>query len=71
MNSKVALITGITGQDGSYLAELLLGGVDAVAPEDLESREEDDAPGAAHLRSSRTVSGARAAPSSCSRSRRD
>jgi GDPmannose 4,6-dehydratase len=24
-NSKVALITGITGQDGSYLAELLLG----------------------------------------------
>ena len=23
-NSKVALITGITGQDGSYLAELLL-----------------------------------------------
>lgn len=25
MNHKVALITGITGQDGSYLAELLLG----------------------------------------------
>ncbi len=25
MASKVALITGITGQDGSYLAELLLG----------------------------------------------
>ena len=24
MTSKVALITGITGQDGSYLAELLL-----------------------------------------------
>ena len=24
MNKKVALITGITGQDGSYLAELLL-----------------------------------------------
>ena len=24
MNRKVALITGITGQDGSYLAELLL-----------------------------------------------
>ena len=24
MNTKVALITGITGQDGSYLAELLL-----------------------------------------------
>lgn len=24
VNSKVALITGITGQDGSYLAELLL-----------------------------------------------
>ena len=24
MNPKVALITGITGQDGSYLAELLL-----------------------------------------------
>ena len=24
MMSKVALITGITGQDGSYLAELLL-----------------------------------------------
>ena len=23
-NSKVALVTGITGQDGSYLAELLL-----------------------------------------------
>ena len=23
---KTALITGITGQDGSYLAELLLGG---------------------------------------------
>lgn len=23
-NSKVALITGITGQDGSYLSELLL-----------------------------------------------
>ena len=23
-NRKVALITGITGQDGSYLAELLL-----------------------------------------------
>ena len=23
-NNKVALITGITGQDGSYLAELLL-----------------------------------------------
>ena len=23
-NAKVALITGITGQDGSYLAELLL-----------------------------------------------
>ena len=26
MKSKVALITGITGQDGSYLAELLLKG---------------------------------------------
>ena len=25
MKNKVALITGITGQDGSYLAELLLG----------------------------------------------
>jgi GDPmannose 4,6-dehydratase len=25
MDNKVALITGITGQDGSYLAELLLG----------------------------------------------
>src|SRR5882757_10768249 len=25
MNKRVALITGITGQDGSYLAELLLG----------------------------------------------
>ena len=25
MNSKVALITGITGQDGAYLAEFLLG----------------------------------------------
>ena len=25
MNSKVALVTGVTGQDGSYLAELLLG----------------------------------------------
>ena len=25
MTKKVALITGITGQDGSYLAELLLG----------------------------------------------
>jgi GDPmannose 4,6-dehydratase len=25
MNRKVALITGITGQDGSYLAEFLLG----------------------------------------------
>jgi GDPmannose 4,6-dehydratase len=24
MDNKVALITGITGQDGSYLAELLL-----------------------------------------------
>src|ERR1700742_378347 len=24
MNRKVALITGVTGQDGSYLAELLL-----------------------------------------------
>ena len=24
MNQKVALITGITGQDGSYLAEFLL-----------------------------------------------
>ena len=24
MTSQVALITGITGQDGSYLAELLL-----------------------------------------------
>jgi len=24
MKSKVALITGITGQDGSYLAEFLL-----------------------------------------------
>ena len=24
VNKKVALITGITGQDGSYLAELLL-----------------------------------------------
>ena len=24
-SSKTALITGITGQDGSYLAELLLG----------------------------------------------
>jgi GDP-D-mannose dehydratase len=24
-NPKIALITGITGQDGSYLAELLLG----------------------------------------------
>ena len=23
-NSRIALITGITGQDGSYLAELLL-----------------------------------------------
>ena len=25
MGKKVALITGITGQDGAYLAELLLG----------------------------------------------
>ena len=25
MSSKVAFITGITGQDGSYLAEFLLG----------------------------------------------
>src|SRR5262245_65784742 len=25
LNGKVALITGVTGQDGSYLAELLLG----------------------------------------------
>jgi len=25
MSAKVALITGITGQDGAYLAELLLG----------------------------------------------
>ena len=25
MKNKVALITGITGQDGSYLAEFLLG----------------------------------------------
>ena len=25
MSRKVALITGVTGQDGSYLAELLLG----------------------------------------------
>ena len=25
MTTKVALITGITGQDGAYLAELLLG----------------------------------------------
>ena len=24
MNKKVALITGVTGQDGSYLAEFLL-----------------------------------------------
>jgi len=24
MKTKIALITGITGQDGSYLAELLL-----------------------------------------------
>ena len=24
MNKKIALITGITGQDGSYLAEFLL-----------------------------------------------
>ena len=24
MNKKIALITGVTGQDGSYLAELLL-----------------------------------------------
>ena len=24
MNNKIALITGITGQDGAYLAELLL-----------------------------------------------
>ncbi len=24
-NGKVALITGVTGQDGAYLAELLLG----------------------------------------------
>lgn len=24
MNEKIALITGITGQDGSYLAEFLL-----------------------------------------------
>jgi len=24
MKNKIALITGITGQDGSYLAELLL-----------------------------------------------
>ncbi|MEE8616236.1 MAG: GDP-mannose 4,6-dehydratase, partial [Roseateles sp.] len=24
MSSKVALITGVTGQDGAYLAELLL-----------------------------------------------
>ena len=24
MNKKIALVTGITGQDGSYLAELLL-----------------------------------------------
>ena len=25
MSQKIALITGITGQDGAYLAELLLG----------------------------------------------
>ena len=25
MKNKVALITGVTGQDGSYLAEFLLG----------------------------------------------
>jgi GDPmannose 4,6-dehydratase len=25
MASKVALVTGVTGQDGAYLAELLLG----------------------------------------------
>ncbi len=25
MSNKVALITGVTGQDGAYLAELLLG----------------------------------------------
>ena len=32
--SKVALITGVTGQDGSYLAEFLLekGFLDAVVP---------------------------------------
>jgi GDPmannose 4,6-dehydratase len=25
MSDKIALITGVTGQDGAYLAELLLG----------------------------------------------
>lgn len=29
---KVALITGITGQDGSYLAELLLSKVCLISP---------------------------------------
>ena len=45
MNQRVALITGITGQDGSYLAELLLekgyrvhGLVRRVALEDPEHR---------------------------------
>ena len=32
MANKTALITGITGQDGSYLAELLLDDIRQVCP---------------------------------------
>jgi hypothetical protein len=40
MNRKVSLITGITGQDSSYLAELLLGNIDAMRDYDgVESSE--------------------------------
>jgi hypothetical protein len=35
VRSKVALITGITGQDGSYLAELLLQKVSLKLPSSL------------------------------------
>ena len=39
---KCALVTGITGQDGSYLAELLLGKVLKVSRSALIARSGDD-----------------------------
>ena len=36
MSRKVAFVTGVTGQDGSYLAEFLLG--KGYAPDDVFAR---------------------------------